>query len=55
MSQTQAVLNNDVNGWKAAKARRERERHYQSMCKKIENLEKIVEQLQTQIEEISKK
>ena len=55
MAQTQAVLNNDVNAWKAAKARREREKQYQAMCQKVDNLEKIIETLQKQIKEITEK
>lgn len=53
--QTQIVLNDDVNAWKAAKARRDREKQYQSMCKKVDNLERIVEVLQKQIKEMTEK
>ena len=55
MPQPQVLINEDVNAWKQAKARRERERHYQSMCKKVDTLEQIVEQLQKQIKEITEK
>jgi len=52
MAQTQVVVNNDVEEWKAAKARRDRERHFKSICKKVERLEEIVDKLQLQIKEI---
>lgn len=55
MTQTQAVLNNDASAWKAAKARRDREKQYRSMCEKVDRMEKIIETLEKQVKEMTEK